>query len=195
MKRFGSQWLWILILMITLNSRIGFLLPVQAEALHEPNPYQQAWAVTTEVPGASEVRGLGGVVIQPWFWLFSLLLPGAGQVLMGEFWHGLFYLFAPLAIYAVILVIQGALGMMFATAAVADLATGRSNALSITSQHVQLSGFFTVFGLIMIGLLYVWNGVDAFIMNQDKLNGVFEQVQRLSFLPQQGVVVYQVSRF
>lgn len=195
MKHFGTQWLWVLMLMVTLSSQVIFACPVQAQTLQEPNPYQQVLAAPSEIAGASEVRGLGGLVIQPWFWLFSLLVPGSGQVLMGQISHGLVYMLAPLLIYAVIAVIQGALGLMFATSAVADLATGRSNALSITAQHEYLSSFFTVFGLVMIGLLYVWNGVDAFVMNQDILSGVFEQAQRLSFVPQQGVLSYKMVQF
>lgn len=193
MKNSSFRFFVCMMMMLFLIGHALYPLSAQAETLHEPNPYLQTWADTTEVHGAEDVRGLVGLAIQPWFWVFSVI-PGLGQMVMGELWHGFFYLCAPLLIYALILVIQGALGIMFATAAVADLATGRSNAIGISEQQAQVSGFFTVFGYAMIGLIYIWNGVDAFIMNQEKLAQALEQ-SRVYFEPRQGLIAYQVGRF
>jgi hypothetical protein len=126
----------------------------QAEVISlAENPQMAALNEDIQLLGAT---GFGGMEIKPWFWALSIVIPGLGQFLMGDIVRGLLFFFAP----TIIAIAAGVIGPILIGGAAA---TGNAAAAAGTAGIVGL--------VLTIGALavYIWNIVDAYFMNQEKV--------------------------
>ncbi len=89
--------------------------------------------------------GFGGMKIEPWFWLLSIVVPGLGQFLMGDMVKGIIFF------------LSGTIIGILTTLAAAILTPLGLGAV------VGVLGI--VLPLIFLGV-YLWNIYDAYMMNQ-----------------------------
>lgn len=109
------------------------------------NPQLAALNSDLQLLGAT---GFGGMKIEPWFWVLSIVIPGLGQFLMGDVMKGILFF----ASGAIIGVLAGASGAILAAMGLGSIA------LTIG----------LIIPLLYLGVL-IWNVVDAYFMNQEKL--------------------------
>lgn len=88
--------------------------------------------------------GFGGMKIEPWFWLLSIVVPGLGQFLMGDMVKGIIF-FLSGTIIGVISALAGTLLVSLGLGAVAGV-------------------IGIVLPLVFLGV-YLWNIYDAYMMN------------------------------
>lgn len=89
--------------------------------------------------------GFGGMKIEPWFWLLSIVVPGLGQFLMGDMVKGIIF-FLSGTIIGVLSALAGTLLVSLGLGAVAGV-------------------IGIVLPLVFLGV-YLWNIYDAYMMNQ-----------------------------
>ena len=109
------------------------------------NPQMAALNEDLQLLGAT---GFGGIKIEPWFWILSII-PGLGQFLMGDVVRGVLFFLAP----TILTIAYVALGTIFAT-------------------NTATAGIWGIVGLLLplISLgIWIWNLVDAYFMNQAKV--------------------------
>lgn len=87
--------------------------------------------------------GFGGMKIEPWFWLLSIVVPGLGQFMMGDMVKGIIFFLSSVIIYS--------LGPILAFTLTPVLGTG-----------VAIVGL--ILPLIALGV-YLWNVYDAYMMS------------------------------
>ena len=110
------------------------------------NPQLAALNEDIQLLGAT---GFGGMKIEPWFWILSIPVAGLGQFLMGDVVRGLMFFLAPTIIAIALTVLTP---------------------LMIT--NTAMVGVWGIVGLVVPLLilgLWVWNVVDAYMMNQSKV--------------------------
>lgn len=98
--------------------------------------------------------GFSGMKIEPWFWILSIPISGLGQFLMGETMRGLLFFLAPIVIGIAWSVIAG-----FITAGA--LAGGGIGAIGWL-------GTVSLIVYVLVGAIWVWNVIDAYMLNQSK---------------------------
>lgn len=127
------------------------MAPQQTEVISlDANP--QLAAINEDIQ-LLNATGFGGMTVEPWFWLLSIVVPGLGQFMMGDIIKGLLFFFGP-ALLAIAGPIIGSI--LVGTAA----ATGNAAATAGTAGIVSLA-----LGLGALAI-YIWNVVDAYFMNQ-----------------------------
>lgn len=89
--------------------------------------------------------GFGGMKIEPWFWLLSIVVPGLGQFLMGDMVKGIIFFLAGTII-----------GVVSALAGTLLVSLGLGAAAGIIG---------IILPLVFLGV-YLWNIYDAYMMNQ-----------------------------
>ncbi len=110
------------------------------------NPQLAALNEDIQLLGAT---GFGGMKIEPWFWILSIPVAGLGQFLMGDVVRGLMFFLAPTIIAIALTVLTP---------------------LMLT--NTAMVGVWGIVGLVVPLLilgLWVWNVVDAYMMNQSKV--------------------------
>ena len=101
-----------------------------------------------------EATGLGGVTVEPWFWLLSTVVPGLGQVLMGEVGKGVLFFLGTALVWLVS----------------AFLAIGATFLISMFGGSEQDEAAVTgiaLFSLLSALAMYGWNIVDAYWTHQE----------------------------
>ncbi|HEY9842113.1 MAG: hypothetical protein ACAI44_11580 [Candidatus Sericytochromatia bacterium] len=67
--------------------------PAQPEVIRlAQNPELEAFSTSLQ----PQAIGLGGLKVEPWFWMLSIPVPGLGQLLMGDPTRAAFFFLAPL---------------------------------------------------------------------------------------------------
>lgn len=110
------------------------------------NPQLAALNEDIQLLGAT---GFGGMKIEPWFWILSIPVAGLGQFLMGDVVRGLMFFLAPTIIAIALTVLTP---------------------LMVT--NTAMIGVWGIVGLVVPLLIlgiWVWNVVDAYMMNQSKV--------------------------
>lgn len=120
------------------------------------NPQLAALNEDIQLLGAT---GFGGMKIEPWFWVLSIVIPGLGQFLMGDVMRGILFFAAPVLVGILISVLSVVLVGGAAATGNVGAATGAAGIVSI----VALVGWLAVLAI------YIWNVVDAYFMNQEKV--------------------------
>ncbi len=108
------------------------------------NPQLQAFNPDLQLYTAT---GIGGLEIQSWFWVMSILLPGVGQILMDDYIRGGIILLSVIAIGA---------------------AWGGLTILLATNQPTLWGLVNVILPLAILGI-WIWNIADAYHLNRDKL--------------------------
>lgn len=88
--------------------------------------------------------GFGGMKIEPWFWLLSIIVPGLGQFLMGDMVKGIMFFLAGTII-----------GVISAASAVILAGLGLGAVAGIIG---------IILPLVFLGV-YLWNVYDAYMMS------------------------------
>ena len=94
-------------------------------------------------------------------WIASIFITGLGQILMGDLWRGLKFIFMVVGVYAVSIILG-----VIASASIAGAATS-GNLAGATG----LAGILGIVGLVLsIGALavHIWNIIDAYNMSQEQ---------------------------
>lgn len=141
------------------------------------NPQLAALNEDLQLLGAT---GFGGMKIEPWFWALSIVIPGLGQFLMGDVVRGLLFFFGP-TLFAIAGSVVG--GILLSAAA----GTGNAAAAAGTAGIVGL--------VLSLGALaiYIWNVVDAYFMNQEKVG--MASIDHMDRAAQLQVEVAKVAEF
>lgn len=141
------------------------------------NPQLAALNEDLQLLGAT---GFGGMKIEPWFWALSIVIPGLGQFLMGDVVRGLLFFFGP-TLFAIAGSVVG--GILLSAAA----GTGNVAAAAGTAGIVGL--------VLSLGALaiYIWNVVDAYFMNQEKVG--MASIDHMDRAAQLQVEVAKVAEF
>lgn len=141
------------------------------------NPQLAALNEDLQLLGAT---GFGGMKIEPWFWALSIVIPGLGQFLMGDVVRGLLFFFGP-TLFAIAGTVVG--GILLSAAA----GTGNAAAAAGTAGIVGL--------VLSLGALaiYIWNVVDAYFMNQEKVG--MASIDHMDRAAQLQVEVAKVAEF
>lgn len=106
------------------------------------NPQLAALNQDVQLLGAT---GFGGIKIEPWFWVLSII-PGLGQFMMGDVVRGILF-FLGGAIVSIVWTILG---------------------LTIGAAVPQVWGVLSLLlPLVLLGV-WIWNLVDAYFMNKAK---------------------------
>lgn len=150
--------------MVVLTMVFAFQSTALAAAIHADDTMvpQQTEVITLDAnPQLASINqdiqllnatGFGGMKVEPWFWVLSIVIPGLGQFLMGDMIRGLLFFFGPTLVAVVSGVVLPILATTLAT-------TGGAALVGI------LAIVGPVLGLVMLGI-YIWNVVDAYFMNQ-----------------------------
>jgi TM2 domain-containing membrane protein YozV len=88
--------------------------------------------------------GFGGMKIEPWFWLLSIVIPGLGQFLMGDTVKGIMFFLANTII-----------GILYTASAVILTSLGLGAVAGVVG---------IILPLILLGV-YLWNIYDAYMMS------------------------------
>ena len=106
---------------------------------------------------------VAGGKVEPWYWALSFLLPGLGHFFLGEVMRGLMFL----AGCILLPVIAGIVATVVGVGSVAAASSTLNPAAALGG-----AGLAGIIGLVGSGLglaLYIWNVVDAYFLNQEKM--------------------------
>jgi len=88
--------------------------------------------------------GFGGMKIEPWFWLLSIVIPGLGQFLMGDTVKGIMFFLA-----------NAIIGILYTASAVILTTLGLGAVAGVIG---------IILPLVLLGV-YLWNVYDAYMMS------------------------------
>lgn len=110
--------------------------------------------------------GLGGIQIRPGMWLLSVPVSGLGQLVMGDPIRGLlFFLVSPALLLLLIL------GPSFVSNVAQGFGSANQSATSFSTQAVAVVGGIEYWlPLLAVAGIWIWNIVDAYLMNERLLS-------------------------
>lgn len=120
-------------------------------------------------------------------WIASIFITGLGQILMGDLWRGLKFIFMVVGLYAV-----GVILTVIATMGAAGAAAGGNIA--------GLSGLAGIFGIISLILtlgalaVHIWNIIDAYNMSQEQAGMSKLNEEQMAKLEQDMKTAMEVAR-
>ena len=125
--------------------------------------------------------GFGGMKIESWFWILSVI-PGLGQFMMGDMWRGILFFIAPILLSVVWSIIAGIL--------VAGAISG--GAAGVTGFAAIAPTIGLIVYLASLGL-WIWNLVDAYFMNQTKMASIEDQQKMAAELEQKLIAMIKFT--
>jgi hypothetical protein len=125
--------------------------------------------------------GFGGMKIESWFWILSVI-PGLGQFMMGDMWRGILFFIAPILLSVVWSIIAGIL--------VAGAISG--GAAGVTGFAALAPTISLIVYLASLGL-WIWNLVDAYFMNQTKMASIEDQQKMAAELEQKLIAMIKFT--
>ena len=136
------------------------------------NPQLAALNEDIQLLGAT---GFGGMKIEPWFWVLSIPIAGLGQFLMGDVMRGILFFLAPTII-----------GVAWAVLT------------PILATNPATVGVWGVVGIVLPLLIlgvWIWNVVDAYFMNQEKVGmSSIDPMQKAAELHEQMATVAEIMQ-
>ncbi len=125
--------------------------------------------------------GFGGMKIESWFWILSVI-PGLGQFMMGDMWRGILFFIAPILLSVVWSIIAGIL--------VAGAISG--GAAGVTGFAAIAPTIGLIVYLASLGI-WIWNLVDAYFMNQTKMASIEDQQKMAAELEQKLIAMIKFT--
>ncbi|MFN8578738.1 MAG: hypothetical protein U0354_18060 [Candidatus Sericytochromatia bacterium] len=119
-------------------------------------------------------------------WIASIFVTGLGQILMGDLWRGLKFIFMVVGLWAVGVI----LGFVGAAGAVSSVITNPGAAAGA-------AGIFGIIGLVLsLGALaiHIWNIIDAYNMSQEQAGMSKLNEEQMAKLEQDMKTAMEVAR-